>query len=99
MDFSVSADHPFVSLVSMIAPSPDWFVGVADLSLHDGEGWVDSVTVDLYAWDAGTDDGTVYDAANAPSSPHVPIHPLVDGIFKVGDMVPSLGTFTFVRQP
>lgn len=99
IDFTVSVEHPLVTLVSMIAPSPDWFVGVAGLPLHDGEEWTDSITVDLYAWDAGTDDGVTYASANAPSNPHVPIYPLVEGMFKVGDMVPALGTFTFVRRP
>ena len=29
----VTTDYPLVSAVSMIAPSPDWFVGVRDYSL------------------------------------------------------------------
>lgn len=99
LEFTVSTAHPLVTLVSMIAPSPDWFVGVAGLPLHDGDEWIDSVTVDLYGWDAGTDDGATYAAPNAPSTPHVPIFPLIDGIFEVGDMVPPLGSFTFVRRP
>jgi hypothetical protein len=99
LDFTISADHPLVTMVSMIAPSPDWFVGVADLPLRDGDEWIDSLTVNLYGWDAGTDDGVSYASANAASMPHVPIFPLDDGMFKVGDMVPALGTFTFVRHP
>lgn len=98
LGFTISDDHPLVSLVSMIAPSPDWFVGVADLSLRGANGWIDSLTVDLYGWDAGTDDGVTYASPNAASMPHVPIFPLDDGMFKVGDMVPALGTFTFLRQ-
>lgn len=97
LEFTISEDHALVSLVSMIAPSPDWFVGVADLPLRDANGWVDSLTVDLYGWDAGTDDGVTYASPNAASMPHVPIFPLDDGMFKVGEMVPALGTFTFVR--
>lgn len=98
LDFTILDDHPLVSLVSMIAPSPDWFVGVADFQLRDGGDWIDSLTVDLYAWDAGTDDGVTYASANAPSAPHVPIYPLIDGLFMVGDTVPTLGTFTFIRH-
>jgi hypothetical protein len=99
LEFTISEDRPLVTLVSMIAPSPDWFVGVADLPLRDASGWIDSVEVDLYGWDAGTDDGTTYTSPNAASMPHVPIFPLEEGMFKVGDMVPALGTFTFVRHP
>lgn len=98
LDFTASANHPLITLVSMIAPSPDWFVGVAGLSLRDGDGWIDSLTVDLYGWDAGTDDGIAYTSPNSASMPHVPIFPLDEGMFKIGDMVPPLGTFTFVRQ-
>ena len=35
--FEIGRDHPLVSLVSMVAPSPDWFVGVSALSLFDEE--------------------------------------------------------------
>lgn len=98
LEFTISTDHPLVSLVSMIAPSPDWFVGVSALAMRDANGWIDSLTVDLYGWDAGTDDGVTYASPNAPSMPHVPIFPLNDGIFKTGDSVPPLGTFTFTRQ-
>jgi hypothetical protein len=31
--FAIEVDHPNVTLISMVAPSPDWFVGVSDVSL------------------------------------------------------------------
>ncbi len=31
--------HPLVTLLSMIGPSPDWFVGVSGLSLRNSQGW------------------------------------------------------------
>src|SRR6185503_15666598 len=31
LDFEISRDFPLVTLVSMLAPSPDWFVGVSGL--------------------------------------------------------------------
>ncbi|NKB88826.1 MAG: hypothetical protein GKS06_11470 [Acidobacteria bacterium] len=33
LEFDIDPGAPFVTLVSMIAPSPDWFVGVSGLSL------------------------------------------------------------------
>ena len=33
LDFDITRDHPLVTLVSMVAPSPDWFVGVSGLGL------------------------------------------------------------------
>ena len=65
----VSDDRPAVSVVTMIAPSPDWFVGVDGLDLRDGDGWAERVAVDLAVYDAGTDSGTSYTAANAPTAP------------------------------
>ena len=36
--FQISESHPYVSLTSMIAPSPDWIVALRDLNLfQDGE--------------------------------------------------------------
>jgi hypothetical protein len=97
-EFRVDEDFPLVTLVSMIAPSPDWFVGVSGLSLHDGGGWVDSLTVDLFPYDAGTDSGAGYTAADADTDPQVPISRIEGYPFLVDDEVPPLGTFTFVRQ-
>ena len=98
LDFDIGESHPLVTLVSMIAPSPDWFVGVAGLPLRIRGEWVDSTSVTLYGWDAGTDDGASYTAIDAPASPHAPIAPLATGPFLVDGQVPALGTFTFVRR-
>ena len=52
-DVAVTTDYPRITLVSMIAPSPDWFVGVSGLSLLDASGnWLPSHEVKLYPWDA-----------------------------------------------
>ena len=63
--------HPLVTLVTMVAPSPDWFVGVSGLSLLDTQGeWLASPhTVDLFPYDAGTEEGTEFDMDNAATSP------------------------------
>ena len=68
-EFTVSGSHPFVSFVTMIAPSPDWFTGVAALPLSQGGQWVKSVRVPLWAWDAGTDNGTTYRSKNQETQP------------------------------
>ena len=65
----VTERHYLVSLVSMIAPSPDWFVGLASVDLRSGDGWADTVTLPLLAWDAGTDSGASYFADNADTQP------------------------------
>ena len=69
-DVAVTTDHPRVTLVTMIAPSPDWFVGVSGLSLLDASGnWLPSHEVQLYPWDAGTENGDEFSLSNPATSP------------------------------
>ena len=98
LTFTANAGAHWVSLVSMIAPSPDWFVGVHGLSLCENDGWAQNVVVDLLAYDAGTDSGATYTAANADTVPPEPIAQLTGSPFVVGGSPVSLGTFTFARQ-
>lgn len=59
--FRVDNKHHLISLVSMIDPSPDWFVGVSGLELCTVNcSWVESKIINLYPWDAGTDSGPTY---------------------------------------
>ncbi len=73
IEVTVSDAHPLATVVSMLAPSPDWFIGVAGLDLRTADGWQDRVAVDLEVYDAGTDDGASYTAADAPRATLVPI--------------------------
>lgn len=67
---TVKRTHPLITLASMIGPSPDWFVGLHDYSLLDSDdNWVSSVTVNLYPYDAGTEDGTEFTLSNSATSP------------------------------
>ena len=97
LEFKVSENYPLVTLVTMIAPSPDWFVGVDSLNLFENGSFVDEKTVVLYAYDAGTDNGTNYTSPNDPTDPPVPIFK-IEGypFFYEGELVP-LGTFTFTK--
>ncbi len=40
----------------MLSPSPDWFVGVSGLLLHDGSNWIDNLVIDLRPYDGGVRD-------------------------------------------
>lgn len=71
----VKMSFNIVSFVSMIAPSPDWFVGVDSLPLlnySSGE-WHTLLKVELYALDAGTDAGTDYTSQNSEVNPRIPV--------------------------
>ena len=67
--FPVSETHARVSFVTMIAPSPDWFTGLAGVKLRDDAGWKDKTTYVLWAWDAGTDRGASYASDNDANQP------------------------------
>ena len=60
-----------VSLITMIAPSPDWFVGVDSYDLCGADGkWKESGMKELPAWDAGTDSGMNFASKNSPTMPY-----------------------------
>lgn len=97
LNFDVSREFPFVSLVSMIAPSPDWFVGVSGLSLIRNGQWLDQLEVLLFAYDAGTDSGSEYTSPNSDTQPQTPISQLQDVPFRVDGQIPPMGRLIFKR--
>lgn len=97
VEFTVSVEYPLATVVSMIAPSPDWFVGTSGYPLLQEGQWVDEAVVSLQPYDAGTDSGTTYTSPNQPTVPPVPIFEITGPPLEVDGMVPPLGTFTFTR--
>jgi len=106
LTFDINETFPLVTLVSMVAPSPDWFVGVRDLSLFDnttGE-FMQTVVVQLKVYDAGSEDGEAFSLSNADTLPKQPIallsrinpadHDFVDGVGPGGEII---ATMTFER--
>ncbi len=93
-EITFSRTHPLLTLLSMIGPSPDWFVGVSGLSMLDGsDAWRSSRTVDLFAYDAGTEDGEEFSLSNDPTSPQGTITSL-KGQGKFSDTRMARLTFT-----
>ena len=93
ISITASQSFPLLTLVSMLAPSPDWFVGVTGYDLMNGEDWISSATIDLYAYDAGTDSGLDYTSPTQDTSPQDPIAMIIGPPF---DGV-QVGTFTITR--
>ena len=95
LTFMVDQDFPELTLVSMLAPSPDWFIGVHGMPLFEQGWWVPETIVDLYVYDAGTDLGPTYTSPNQNANPALPIElqgaPLEAGV--------PVGTFTITRLP
>jgi hypothetical protein len=94
LTIDVSPQFPLVTLVTMVAPSPDWFAGVHGLDLRNGSKWQNQLTVELFAYDAGTEQGTGFSLSNPDTVPRQPIA-LLGSPFVAGS--PRLGTFTFTR--
>ena len=70
IELEVTGEYSLVTLLTMIAPSPDWFVGIHGLSLRDDAGqWRDRLEVDLFPYDAGTEEGTEFSLDNAATVP------------------------------
>ena len=97
MRLTAHRNYNRVTLVSMLAPSPDWFVGTSGLSLLENNDWLIEKEVVLYAYDAGTDSGETYTAENQPSNAAEKIR-MIDGYaFSVDGTVSPVGIFTFKR--
>ena len=96
-NITISEDFPLITLVSMVAPSPDWFIAVNSLNLRSGDnsmlnGWKDTFTMDVFVYDAGTDGGTNYGSSDNPISP-VAVSML--NSFPVGGNKMATITFTY----
>lgn len=89
-----------VTLVSMLGPSPDFFVGVSGLELLDAQGnWKQSISVPLELYDGGTEEGTTTSMVNPPTDPFEPIS-YVEYNTATGAYLPAsapmiVGSFTF----
>jgi len=94
VEFDMS--FPLVSLITMIAPSPDWVAEVNNIKLTDNNNnWITSISLDVYATDAGTDNGVTYGSSNDDTNPPSNISSLKDTA-PFSDQI--IGTFTFNLQ-
>ena len=98
IDFTIYKDATHVSLVTMVAPSPDWFVGTLNTNLYYEGKFIETLTVDAVLYDAGTDDGISFNSANSPTNPQANITKLVASPLGNGTSVVRLGKFTFVKK-
>lgn len=67
----LDAAHSFITSISAMIPSPDWFSGFYDFNALDSatNTWYQSFVLETYPWDAGTDSGTTYKADDVATSP------------------------------
>ena len=80
----VDCENPFISAVSMIAPSPDWMVLIANMNMFSSDlrTFTSQSSGFLTAYDAGTDDGRDFTPSDPsfdmPTNPQKNIAPLVE---------------------
>lgn len=102
LELVVNCKNPFISVVSMIAPSPDWIVQINnfDTVMPDGE-FISEASGMLIAYDGGTDSGDMFTdpadlSLDEPTEPPQNIAPLVeDPTDPFGDV--AVGSFTVQR--
>lgn len=97
LELAISREFPYVTLVSMIAPSPDWFVGIASENFLESGDWPEEVVFDLLPYDAGTDSGQIFDAPDRDTRPREPISRIDGPPFLNDGALPPLGRFVFTR--
>lgn len=92
----VTEEYHLITLVSMIAPSPDWLISVNSLDLRNdtNTGWKTDFSIDVFAYDSGTDDGVNYDSTDVISSPPLGIF-LINGLPFNGN---KIGTLTVTLE-
>lgn len=95
VEFTIHSEFPLVTIVSMLAPSPDWFVAVENVALVDKNVWVKQKVVPVVMYDAGTDAGITYQSSNQIENPYKNIEQISSPPLAQNGILPSVGEFTF----
>jgi hypothetical protein len=95
--FDVYQPYTRLSLVNMIAPSPDWFTGVASVDLVKNGDWVRELVVEVFPYDAGTDSGLSYYFPDIATVPAVAVSRITGFPFDLGGSVAPVGRFLIRR--
>ncbi|MBX2869659.1 MAG: spondin domain-containing protein [Acidiferrobacterales bacterium] len=96
--FKTTKNHPLLSVVTMLAPSPDWFTGISAVNLLDGGKWIDTLSLPLWVWDAGTDSGSTFKSKNIDTQPRESIRLLATKHFLNDAGLIRIGTISIARQ-
>lgn len=95
--FEAHSDFPLVTLVSMLGPSPDWFVGVNGLSLTEDSNWIDELTVELYPFDGGTRENNLFALFGPSTNPQEEVSLITEDSCQI--ITPQLlGRMIFTRM-
>jgi hypothetical protein len=73
LNISADTNNHYMSFVTMIAPSADYFTGVSSFDLIKNNQWIDNMTIPLYVYDAGSDAETGFTTQHRPKQNPDPI--------------------------
>ncbi len=100
--FRFTTDYSCFSFASMIAPSPDWFIGINKYDLLVNNQWVIDKSVDLFVYDAGTEEGDVFGYNNLPTTPqqNISILNATNGMVLANgnQVISKIGTIRFIKN-
>jgi len=101
-EVALDRDWPLVTLVTMLGPSPDWFVGVSGQSLlSDDEQWFETLEVDLPLFDAGTKSDITPVMGGPDIVPPLPIGPVAydasTGVYLPSEQPQNVVSLVFER--
>jgi hypothetical protein len=98
----LKSNFSLISFESMIAPSPDWFAGLDSYDLIQNGQWVKDITINIYGYDAGTEDGDIFGYSNPASNPQQNIRLLTPAgasvIANGNPVVAPFATLRIIRQ-
>ena len=97
LEFDIIISHSLVSVVSMLAPSPDWFIAGGNINLIENNEWVTNKTITVDIYDAGTDDGATFLSPDEPIIPRATIFEIITPPLAINNVVAPLGSITFTK--
>jgi hypothetical protein len=97
LEFDITSTHSLVSVVSMLAPSPDWFIAVSNIDLIENNEWVTSKTITVDIYDSGTDNGSTFLSPDFPTLPPLPIFNITTPPLALNNVVAPVGSITFSK--
>jgi len=97
LTIQVSQEHPLITAVTMIAPSPDWFVAIQSINLYENNQWVESLRINGSTYDAGTESGETFSMSNPETNPQQTITKLTTGPLATNGKIPTMGYFEIQR--
>lgn len=87
VEVEVTKENYLVTLATMIAPSPDWYIALVDANLYENNAFIVEKTFNAFPYDAGTDSGTDYTSSNQVTNPQEKIRKITYSPFNTGSVM------------